>query len=177
MMKAMLSGSRHGSSYATSRFQVDQTRSSTIPLERKITDKDQLRRIDIRAPQSGVVHEMAAHTVGGVISAGEPIMMIVPEADALEVETRVTPRHRPSAFRPEDSTALPGRQPAHHARDRRRDKLRLGRPLHRHPQRRSTRPASPSRLTACPGSATCTSFRAFRSRASCRLPSGPSPPI
>jgi HlyD family secretion protein len=66
--------------------------SSTIPLERKITDKDQLRRIDIRAPQSGVVHEMAAHTVGGVISAGEPIMMIVPEADALEVETRVIPQ-------------------------------------------------------------------------------------
>jgi HlyD family secretion protein len=61
-------------------------------VERKITAEDQLRRIDIRAPQNGVVHEMAVHTVGGVISAGEPIMMIVPEADALEVETRVNPQ-------------------------------------------------------------------------------------
>jgi HlyD family secretion protein len=61
-------------------------------VERKITAEDQLRRIDIRAPQSGVVHELAVHTVGGVIAAGEAIMMIVPEADALEVETKVNPQ-------------------------------------------------------------------------------------
>jgi HlyD family secretion protein len=61
-------------------------------IERKVTAVDQLARIDIRAPQSGVVHDMSVHTVGGVISAGEPIMMIVPEADALEVETRVNPQ-------------------------------------------------------------------------------------
>jgi HlyD family secretion protein len=61
-------------------------------VERRITAEDQLKRVDIRAPQSGVVHELAVHTVGGVISAGEPIMMIVPEADALEVETRVNPQ-------------------------------------------------------------------------------------
>jgi HlyD family secretion protein len=61
-------------------------------VERKITAEDQLKRIDIRAPQSGIVHELAVHTVGGVISAGEPIMMIVPEADALEVETKVNPQ-------------------------------------------------------------------------------------
>ena len=61
-------------------------------VERKITAEDQLRRIDIRAPQNGVVHELTVHTVGGVIAAGEQIMMIVPEADALEVETRVNPQ-------------------------------------------------------------------------------------
>jgi HlyD family secretion protein len=61
-------------------------------IQRKITAEDQLARIDIRAPQNGVVHELAVHTVGGVISAGEPIMMIVPEADALEVETKVNPQ-------------------------------------------------------------------------------------
>jgi HlyD family secretion protein len=61
-------------------------------VERKITAEDQLRRIDIRAPQNGVVHELSVHTVGGVIAAGEPIMMIVPEADALEVETKVNPQ-------------------------------------------------------------------------------------
>jgi HlyD family secretion protein len=46
--------------------------------ERRIAAEDQLRRIDIRAPQDGVVHQLAVHTVGGVISAGETIMLIVP---------------------------------------------------------------------------------------------------
>jgi HlyD family secretion protein len=59
--------------------------------ERKVAAEDQLRRIDILAPQSGVVHEMAVHTVGGVVSAGETLMMIVPEADRLLVEAKVSP--------------------------------------------------------------------------------------
>jgi len=37
------------------------------------------------------VHQLAVHTVGGVINAGEPIMLIVPQADMLIVEARVTP--------------------------------------------------------------------------------------
>jgi HlyD family secretion protein len=59
--------------------------------ERKVAAEDQLRRIDILAPQSGVVHELAVHTVGGVVSAGETLMMIVPEADRLLVEAKVAP--------------------------------------------------------------------------------------
>jgi HlyD family secretion protein len=43
-------------------------------LERKVAAEDQLKRIDIRAPQAGVVHQLAAHTVGGVITQSEPIM-------------------------------------------------------------------------------------------------------
>ena len=38
--------------------------------ERKTAAVDQLKRIDIRAPQSGVVHQLAVHTVGGVIGSG-----------------------------------------------------------------------------------------------------------
>ncbi|HTC05963.1 MAG TPA: HlyD family type I secretion periplasmic adaptor subunit, partial [Xanthobacteraceae bacterium] len=38
-------------------------------VERKITAEDQLRRIDIRAPQDGTVFQSTANTVGGVISA------------------------------------------------------------------------------------------------------------
>ena len=60
--------------------------------ERKTAAVDQLNRIDIRAPQSGRVHQLAVHTVGGVISPGEPIMLIVPDADALAVEVKITPR-------------------------------------------------------------------------------------
>ncbi len=59
--------------------------------ERKTAAVEQLYRTDIRAPQSGVVHELTAHTVGGVIKAGEQIMMIVPTQDTLEVEVRIRP--------------------------------------------------------------------------------------
>ena len=61
-------------------------------VERKVAAEDQLRRVDIRAPQAGVVHQSTAHTVGGVINAGEAIMLIVPEADHLTVEARVQPQ-------------------------------------------------------------------------------------
>jgi HlyD family secretion protein len=61
-------------------------------VERKITAEDQLRRTDIRAPQDGVVFQSTANTVGGVITAGEPIMMIVPEDDKLQVEAKVDPK-------------------------------------------------------------------------------------
>ena len=47
-------------------------------VERKVAAEDQLKCIDIRAPQSGRVHQLSVHTVGSVIAAGEPIMLIVP---------------------------------------------------------------------------------------------------
>jgi HlyD family secretion protein len=61
-------------------------------VERKVTAEDQLRRTDIRAPQTGTVFQLAVHTVGGVITAGEPIMLIVPDADKLSVEAKVRPQ-------------------------------------------------------------------------------------
>jgi membrane fusion protein, type I secretion system len=61
-------------------------------VERKVAAEDQLKRIDIRAPQDGVVLESKVHTVGGVIPAGDTIMLIVPESDNLLVEAKVNPR-------------------------------------------------------------------------------------
>jgi HlyD family secretion protein len=61
-------------------------------IERKVAAEDQLKRIDIRAPQDGTVFQLAVHTVGGVITAGDPIMLIVPEADNLSVEAKVNPQ-------------------------------------------------------------------------------------
>jgi HlyD family secretion protein len=61
-------------------------------VERKVAAEDQLKRIDIRAPQDGTVFQLAVHTVGGVITAGDPIMLIVPEADNLSVEVKVNPQ-------------------------------------------------------------------------------------
>ena len=60
--------------------------------ERKIAAVDLLNRIDIRAPQNGRVHQLAVHTIGGVISPGEQIMLIVPDADALAIEVKIAPR-------------------------------------------------------------------------------------
>lgn len=61
-------------------------------IERKVAGEDELRRVNIRAPQDGFVHELSAHTIGGVVSPGEPIMLIVPINDALTVEVRVLPQ-------------------------------------------------------------------------------------
>lgn len=60
--------------------------------ERRIAAEDQLNRVEIRAPISGYVHQLAVHTVGGVISPAEPAMLIVPEDDSLQVEVRVQPQ-------------------------------------------------------------------------------------
>jgi HlyD family secretion protein len=86
-------------------IQIDQTLSSEVAkelgdidgkigefIERKVTAEDQLRRTDIRAPQTGIVFQSAVHTVGGVITAGDTIMQIVPDADKLQVEARVNPQ-------------------------------------------------------------------------------------
>ena len=61
-------------------------------VERKVAAEDQLKRTDIRAPQDGTVFQLAVHTIGGVITAGDPIMLIVPEADNLSVEVKVNPQ-------------------------------------------------------------------------------------
>lgn len=61
-------------------------------VERKVTAEDQLKRTDIRAPQDGIVFQSTANTVGGVITAGDQIMQIVPESDKLSVEVKVEPR-------------------------------------------------------------------------------------
>ncbi|MEO8320189.1 MAG: HlyD family type I secretion periplasmic adaptor subunit, partial [Bradyrhizobium sp.] len=61
-------------------------------IERKVTADDQLKRVDIRAPQSGVVHQLSVHTIGGVVSPADPVMLIVPEADLLTIEARISPQ-------------------------------------------------------------------------------------
>jgi HlyD family secretion protein len=61
-------------------------------VERKVTAEDQLRRVEIRAPQDGMVLQSTVHTVGGVITAGDAVMLIVPESDNLSVEAKVNPQ-------------------------------------------------------------------------------------
>lgn len=61
-------------------------------VEKKVAAEDQLKRVDIRAPQNGMVHQLDVHTVGGVVSAGQQIMLVVPAADKLIVEAKVQPQ-------------------------------------------------------------------------------------
>lgn len=60
-------------------------------LQQKIAAEDRLARLEIRAPQSGVIHESIVRTVGGVVAAGETLMLVVPQASRLGIETRVAP--------------------------------------------------------------------------------------
>jgi HlyD family secretion protein len=61
-------------------------------VERGVTARDLLDRIEIHAPTSGIVHQLAAHTIGGVVKAGDTIMEIVPDIDDLQVEARLQPQ-------------------------------------------------------------------------------------
>lgn len=60
-------------------------------IERKVTAEDQLKRIDLIAPQDGIVHELAVHTIGGVISPADTVMLIVPSADRLAIDVQIQP--------------------------------------------------------------------------------------
>lgn len=61
-------------------------------FEKQVAARDQTEKLEIRAPQAGIVHDLAIHTQGGVIAPGETIMTIVPDQDNLIVETHVAPQ-------------------------------------------------------------------------------------
>jgi HlyD family secretion protein len=61
-------------------------------VEKRVAAEDQLRRVDLRAPQDGTVHQLTVHTIGGLVTPSEPAMLIVPEADQLAVEVRIQPQ-------------------------------------------------------------------------------------
>ena len=60
--------------------------------ERRVAAEDQLKRVEIRSPSAGYVHQLSVHTVGGVISPAEPAMLIVPANDSLTLEAKVMPQ-------------------------------------------------------------------------------------
>lgn len=60
-------------------------------VEQRVAIRDQLARIEIRSPQDGIVHELQVHTIGGVIAAGETVMLIVPAREELVIEARLRP--------------------------------------------------------------------------------------
>jgi HlyD family secretion protein len=61
-------------------------------VEKRVAAEDQLKRIDLVAPQDGKVFQQTVHTIGGVIQAGEAVMLIVPDGDSLIVEAKIAPQ-------------------------------------------------------------------------------------
>lgn len=51
---------------------------------RKAEERQRLRQL--RAPVSGVVQQISVHTIGGVVSPAQPVLVVVPEGSPLEVE-------------------------------------------------------------------------------------------
>lgn len=60
-------------------------------LQQKIAADDRLQRLELRAPQPGMVHELKVQTVGGVVAAGETLMLIVPDNPVVLVDAKVSP--------------------------------------------------------------------------------------
>ncbi len=68
------------------------TQSRLAELRERLTAfEEKLRRIDIRAPQSGTVHALAIHTVGGVITPAKSILQIIPKKDLIVIEAKIAP--------------------------------------------------------------------------------------
>ena len=60
--------------------------------EQRTALEDKLRRVEIRAPRSGLVHGLTVHTEGGVLQAGSPVMQIIPEGERMVVDAQLQPQ-------------------------------------------------------------------------------------
>ncbi|MCA8881313.1 MAG: HlyD family type I secretion periplasmic adaptor subunit [Rhodobacteraceae bacterium] len=73
--------------------QLRDVRSRAYELSQQLAAaQDVLARTEIRSPINGTVVGLKVHTIGGVISAGEPLMDIVPSDDELVVRASIDPR-------------------------------------------------------------------------------------
>lgn len=60
--------------------------------ERESAARQTLQQTEIRSPVDGTVVDLKVHTIGGVISPGEPLLELVPDGDRLIIEARVLPQ-------------------------------------------------------------------------------------
>jgi HlyD family type I secretion membrane fusion protein len=83
---------------------VDQTsrtelQKEIVSVEARLTELEQralqlthrLDRTVVKAPESGTIYDLQAHTVGGVVAPGQVIMAIVPANSELNVHVKVAP--------------------------------------------------------------------------------------
>jgi HlyD family secretion protein len=62
----------------------------TSELEQQIyATGEQIKRVEIKAPVSGAVHELNVFTIGGVIAPGTTLMQIISQEEGIELEANV----------------------------------------------------------------------------------------
>lgn len=59
--------------------------------QRLLALQHRFERATVRSPETGYIYDLAAHTIGGVISPGQVIMSIVPQESELKVDVKVAP--------------------------------------------------------------------------------------
>jgi HlyD family secretion protein len=62
-------------------------------LERLLVAKETLKRLDVRAPVSGIVYSMQVHAVRSVVRPADPILFIIPQDQPLVVQARIETVH------------------------------------------------------------------------------------
>lgn len=79
--------------------EIEKTDSSIHELRQQTsTTVQQLRRISIKAPVAGIVHELSVFTIGGVVQPGQTVMQVIPVSDRSEIELRVDTRSVDEVF-------------------------------------------------------------------------------
>lgn len=71
-----------------------------------IATQQQLSRIDIRAPVSGVIHELGIFTIGGVVPPGGVVMQIIPQDQKMEFEVNIEPQFIDQVYPGQDARVM-----------------------------------------------------------------------
>jgi HlyD family type I secretion membrane fusion protein len=72
--------------------ELDKVRSQIAEMTQSLkAAEDVLQRLEVRAPVAGTVVNPKYFTKGGVVAPGQPILEIVPTADRLVIEVRISP--------------------------------------------------------------------------------------
>ena len=78
---------------ATRQEAADQLRQATESMTQYRQDvasaEQRIAQLHLTSPVDGTVQQLAVHTVGGVVTTGQPLLLIVPQDDPLEIEATV----------------------------------------------------------------------------------------
>ncbi|HET7409958.1 MAG TPA: HlyD family type I secretion periplasmic adaptor subunit [Paracoccaceae bacterium] len=75
-----------------------------LELEQKrLSLRERLSRLEIRAPRAGVVLDMAVHALKSVVRPAEPILYVVPTDTALVVDARIEPMNVDQVWQGQDA--------------------------------------------------------------------------
>ncbi|MBB4349245.1 HlyD family type I secretion periplasmic adaptor subunit [Aliirhizobium cellulosilyticum] len=84
--------------------ELDQKRPEIAKLnEERVAALDKLRKLEIRAPIAGSLHQLNVHTIGSVAGPGETLVNIIPEDDELIVEAMISPADVDQVFGGQDA--------------------------------------------------------------------------